>query len=682
MRITELKGIGEKTEKLFFKLNIHSAEELLFFFPRDYEQFESPVNLCNAQTENLCTVQARITSTVTTKHIRGLTISSFKVISMDNTPMTMTYFNMPYLKNSIKQNDIYMFRGILLKKGTVYCMEQAKMYKPDAYGRLLNSLQPIYPTTKGLTSLTISKAVKQVIHNKNLVKEYLPQSLIERNAYCSYEKAIEQIHFPESKESLIAARERLVFDEFFQFILSIRRIRTNNSDIRSPYAMIEVAETNRLIESLPYTLTSAQQKVWSELKTDLCSGHVMNRLIQGDVGSGKTILAFLSLIMCVANGLQGAMMAPTEVLAKQHFENYLQLQKKYGIPGKAVLLTGSTTVVARREIYKQIAEGQANIIFGTHALIQDNVIYKNLALVITDEQHRFGVRQRENFAQKGKEVHVLVMSATPIPRTLAIILYGDLHISVLNEVPSTRLPIKNCVVTTQYRPKAYQFIENEVLKGRQVYVICPMVEESEALDLEDVISYASKLRSILPPSIRIDTLHGQMRSSEKNRIMEQFEAHLIDVLVSTTVVEVGINVPNATVMLIENAERFGLAQLHQLRGRVGRGEYQSFCIFMSKSDNPETLKRLKILNDSNDGFYIAGQDLKLRGPGDLFGIRQSGDLKFHIGDIFQDAEILKTASEEAERILEEDPDLTHSEHIALKERLTYNSINSVDFRSI
>lgn len=412
------------------------------------------------------------------------------------------------------------------------------------------------------------------------------------------------------------------------------------------------------------------------------SDHVMNRLIQGDVGSGKTILAFLALIMCVANGCQGAMMAPTEVLAAQHYETLLQLQKKYQLPIHPVLLTGSTTVKDRREIYARIESGDANIILGTHALIQDKVSYRNLALVITDEQHRFGVRQRESLAQKGNMAHVLVMSATPIPRTLAIILYGDLHISVLDELPANRLPIKNCVVNISYRETAYRFIEKEVAAGHQVYIICPMVEEGEMAELEDVVSYTAKLKGSLSSSIQIAALHGKMKPAEKNRIMEAFASHQIDVLVSTTVIEVGINVPNATVMMVENAERFGLAQLHQLRGRVGRGDAQSYCIFMSKSKKPETMARLKILNESNDGFYIASQDLKLRGPGDLFGIRQSGALKFTLGDIFQDAAILQRASDWADRIFAEDASLSSDQYACLGQYLEKSQINEVDFRTI
>ena len=375
------------------------------------------------------------------------------------------------------------------------------------------------------------------------------------------------------------------------------------------------------------------------------------------------------MILTAENGYQAALMAPTEVLAKQHFEGFKELKEQQNLPFEPVLLTGSTTARERRDIYERISSGKVRIIIGTHALIQEKVIYHNLALVITDEQHRFGVKQREALSTRGNPPNVLVMSATPIPRTLAIILYGDLDISVIDELPAKRLPIKNCVVNTDYRPKAYNFIEKQITMGRQAYIICPMVEESEGLDAENVMDYTQKLRDIFPPSISIASLHGKMKAKEKNRIMEEFASGSIQILISTTVVEVGVNVPNATVMMVENAERFGLAQLHQLRGRVGRGEYQSYCIFMQGNNEDTTSKRLEILNKSNDGFYIAGEDLKLRGPGDLFGIRQSGTMEFRIGDIYNDSSILKSASEAAGDILSLDPDLSLDQHFLLKQQL-------------
>lgn len=682
-----MKGVGEKTAALFEKLHVYTAEELVFYYPRDYEQFQEPVPLDKASVEEIAAVEGCLSGNVATRHVRGLSITTFEV-SCEGGILHMTYFNMPYLKNSLKRGQSYIFRGCLHRRKDRYVMEQARIYKPEEYGKLTDCMQPRYATTKGLTNNAITKAVRQAIGLVDLSEDPLPERIRVAEGFPSFQEAVGQMHFPTGRESLLAARRRLVFDEFFRFILVLRRMREDNERTKSLHPMIEVAQTERLIEALPYRLTKAQQRVWAEIRTDLTSEYAMNRLVQGDVGSGKTILAFLALIMCAANGFQGALMAPTEVLAGQHYESLLKLNKEHGLHVHPVLLTGSVTTKDRREIYAQIESGEADIVIGTHALIQEKVAYKNLSLVITDEQHRFGVRQRESLAEKGgfyedgKAVHVLVMSATPIPRTLAIILYGDLHISVLDELPADRLPIKNCVVNTSYRNTAYKFIEKEVAQGSQVYVICPMVEEGEEQELEDVASYAKKLKGALSPSVRVETLHGRMRPAEKTRIMEAFGEHHIDVLVSTTVIEVGINVPNATVMLVENAERFGLAQLHQLRGRVGRGDKQSYCIFVSKSERPETMERLKILSESNDGFYIAGKDLALRGPGDLFGIRQSGDLQFALGDIYRDAAVLQRASEWADRVLAEDVSLAGEEFAALRKTLTLHETNEVDFRSI
>lgn len=681
MEITQLKGIGDKTARLFDKLNIHTVEELLHFYPRDYQSFEEPRALTEYAPGELATISGTIESSIVTRRAGSKSVTVF-TIGCEGGTVSVTYFNMPYLSKSLRKGQRAIFVGTLRQKGSRYAIDQPKMYRPEEYASLLNTLQPVYPTTKGLSSHAISKAVKQALALDHPSTEYLPEEIRERYHFPLYRFCMEQMHFPSDKETLIKARERLVFDEFFLFILLIRSFREKGQEIANGFPMLEVAESERLIEALPYRLTGAQQKVWQEIKADLTSDHTMNRLIQGDVGSGKTILAFLSLLMCVANGYQGALMAPTEVLAHQHYENLCQLREQYHLPIHPVLLTGSVTAAARRDIYGKIESGEADIVVGTHALIQDKVSYHRLALVITDEQHRFGVRQRAAFAEKGSQVHVLVMSATPIPRTLAIILYGDLHISVLDELPADRLPIKNCVVNTSYREKAYRFMEKEILAGRQVYVICPMVEENEELDLEDVLTYTEKLKAVMPREIRIAYLHGRMKPADKNRIMEEFASHQIDILVSTTVIEVGVNVPNATVMMVENAERFGLAQLHQLRGRVGRGKEQSYCIFISQSDRPEIMKRLQILNESNDGFYIAGQDLKLRGPGDMFGIRQSGDLHFQIGDIYQDAALLQKASEEADRLLAEDSGLQKPENRALLEFLDQAAANEVDFRII
>ena len=547
-------------------------------------------------------------------------------------------------------------------------MEHPEIFTPSAYEEILHNLQPIYGLTAGLSNKTVVKMVTQLLEDLPMQSEYLPEELRERYGLADVNYALKTIHFPKNKEELLVSRKRLVFDEFLLFILSVRRMKEKAEETPNCFPVKETWLTEEVIERLPYSLTNAQLNAWHEIERDLAGRTMMSRLVQGDVGSGKTILAFLAMFLVADNGYQAALMAPTEVLARQHYEGFLKLMEEQGLSFPTILLTGSDTAKEKRIAYERIASGEASIIIGTHALIQEKVEYANLALVITDEQHRFGVKQREALTTRGNPPNVLVMSATPIPRTLAIILYGDLDISVIDELPAKRLPIKNCVVNTSYRPKAYSFIEKQVREGRQAYVICPMVEESEEMEAENVLDYTQKLKENLPSDIRIEYLHGKMKPKEKNRVMESFAAGEIQVLVSTTVVEVGVNVPNATVMMVENAERFGLAQLHQLRGRVGRGEYQSYCIFI-QGNQDQISKRLEILNKSNDGFYIAGEDLKLRGPGDLFGIRQSGDMEFRIGDIYNDSTILKEASEAAEEILSLDPELDLEQHRFLRERM-------------
>ena len=679
--VIEIKGIGEKTEKLLQKLNIYTVGDLLAHYPRDYETFKEPVMIQDAVPGEICAVRVCVVGIPNLKKIRSLNILNVNVRDASG-GMQLTFFNMPFMKNLLKSGGFYIFRGLVQTRGPIKIMEQPKLYSQEDYTRQMQFIQPRYALTKGLTNQAIQKAVKQALTFYEFEQEYYPEEIMNRYHLMSYREAICNLHFPLDYDTMLQARKRIVFDEFFSFLLLLQKNKDVNANIPNLFPMKDVEEINRFLNSMPFQLTKAQSKVWEEINRDLSGDYSMNRLVQGDVGSGKTIVAVLALLKCVCNGYQGAMMAPTEVLATQHYETICGYVEKYDLSFRPVLLVGSMTAKEKRSVYEKIESGEVNLIIGTHALIQDKVNYHSLALVITDEQHRFGVRQREKLAQKGMTPHVLVMSATPIPRTLAIILYGDLHISVIDELPAERLPIKNCVVNTSYRPKAYEFIAKQVSMGRQAYVICPMVEEGELEEAENVMEYAQKLRAALPSSLVIEPLHGKMKPAEKNRIMEAFGKGLIHVLVSTTVIEVGINVPNAAVMMVENAERFGLAQLHQLRGRVGRGAFQSYCIFISSNEKKETMQRLEILNKSNDGFFIASEDLKLRGPGDLFGIRQSGEFSFRIGDIYSDASILKDAAEAAEQLLERDPDLKSKENQLLQHHLITAFSNSVDFRSI
>ena len=681
--VNRIKGVGEKTAALFGKINVYTVDDLIRHYPRDYETYDAPVSIRETSPGNVQAVYGQITAIPNVKKVRNLSILNAILKDDNGDSIQLTFFNMPFLKKVLKPGGFYLFRGLVQQRGTHKFMEQPRMFTWDEYRQKSGRLLPRYALTKGLTNQTVQKSIAQALEYYPPEKEYLPQVILQKYPMLTHREAVYALHFPESREELLTARNRMVFEEFFSFLLVLRKNKELAAKTENHFPMYETADTVRFLEQLPFPLTKAQKKVWGELREDMGSPYAMNRLIQGDVGSGKTILAVLALLMCAANGYQGAMMAPTEVLAVQHFETISGYVKKYGIAFRPVLLTGSMTAKEKREAYAKIASGEANLIIGTHALIQEKVEYSSLALVVTDEQHRFGVRQRETLAAKGSEPHVLVMSATPIPRTLAIILYGDLKVSVIDELPANRLPIKNCVVGTAYRPKAYEFIAKEVAAGRQAYVICPMVEEGESEDLENVVDYTEKLRAALPPSVQVAYLHGKMRPADKNRIMEQFAAKEIDVLVSTTVIEVGINVPNATVMMVENAERFGLAQLHQLRGRVGRGEFQSYCIFISTSEAKETMERLQILNHSNDGFHIASEDLKLRGPGDIFGIRQSGEFAFVLGDIYTDANILKEASDAVEQLLVSDPELTDDDSLALVNYFKeHTAVNVVDFRTI
>lgn len=655
--IKEIKGVGEKTQKLFEKVGIYTVGDLIRYYPRGYDVYEEAIPISEVEEGHIQTVSGAVFGKVQVSGMRNMQVTTAHIKDLTGT-IQVIWFRMPFLRNTLKSGQPVTLRGKVTRRRNHLVMEHPELFcPPDKYDEKLNTLQPIYGLTAGLSNNTVMKAVKQALEGLNLSKESLPEELRLKYQLAEYNYAVRGIHFPEDKEVFYHARKRLVFEEFLSFILSLRKLKTSNERMSNEYVMEEHPAVKELIRKLPYQLTNAQTKVWQEISENMKSDTVMSRLVQGDVGSGKTIVAVLALLNTAMNGYQGAMMAPTEVLARQHYESICKLFDTYDIPVKVVLLTGSMTAKEKRKVYDRIECGLAKIIIGTHALIQDKVFYDNLALVITDEQHRFGVKQRETFANKGGVPHVLVMSATPIPRTLAIILYGDLDISVIDELPANRLPIKNCVVDTSYRNTAYAFMKKQIAEGRQCYVICPMVEESESMEAENVVDYAGELQKEMGDGILVSYLHGKMKQAQKDEIMTQFGENKIQILVSTTVIEVGIDVPNATVMMIENAERFGLAQLHQLRGRVGRGKYQSYCIFMSASKSKETKERLEILNHSNDGFQIASEDLRLRGPGDFFGIRQSGLMDFKLADVYQDSNVLKMANEAANWLEEEKIDL-------------------------
>lgn len=654
--IAELKGIGEKTQKLFAKVGIETVGDLIRYYPRGYDVYEEAVPIGELEEGKVQTVTGMIFGRVQVSGSRKLQVTTLMLKDLTGT-LKVIWFRMPFLRNTFAKGGAVTLRGRVVSRKQVLTMEHPEIFYPsEKYEEKKDTLQPVYGLTTGLTNHMVAKAVQQALSGLNLSKETLPETVRLKYGLAEYNFAMRGIHFPEDKQVFYQARERLVFEEFLEFILALRKLRDKNERFGNDYVIPASPRVEEFIKELPYELTGAQKKVWKEISADMASDTVMSRLVQGDVGSGKTIVAFLALLTVALNGMQAAMMAPTEVLARQHYATITRMLEEHQIPVKAELLTGSMTTKEKRRAYDRIECGYAKIIVGTHALIQDAVNYDNLALVVTDEQHRFGVKQRETFAKKGGVPHVLVMSATPIPRTLAIILYGDLDISVIDELPANRLPIKNCVVDTGYRATAYTFMKKQIGEGRQCYIICPMVEESESLEAENVLDYSSMLQEEMGEGIVVSCLHGRMKQAKKDEIMERFAKNEIQILVSTTVIEVGIDVPNATVMMIENAERFGLAQLHQLRGRVGRGKHQSYCIFMTASKAKEAKERLDILNHSNDGFKIASEDLKLRGPGDLFGIRQSGLMNFRLGDVYQDAKILQKANEAADLLIRENSD--------------------------
>ena len=600
--ITTLKGIGEKTAALYHKLDIFTVDDLIRHYPRDYEEWRDIVKIGELRADQVHAIHAMVISAPQTVHIRkNMTITTLRVKD-DSGACDIIYFNMPYIKNNVQPGKKYIFRGRVMLKNNRMTIDQPKIVSPHEFTQNVNRLSPIYPTTKGLSIAAITKAVHAAIDTLDFVQDYIPESMRMEYGLSDLKKAQSGIHFPADREMMIACRKRIVFEEFLFFIVSVMILKDMATQEINDAPMMRIDACQDLIERLPYQLTNAQKRVWNQIETDLCSTHLMNRLIQGDVGSGRRVV-------------------------EEDLESIMKLVEEYDLPFKPVVLTGSLTAKEKRRTKESIILGTCNVIVGTQALLQDDVDFYDLRLVITDEQHRFGVRHQATLAD----------------------------LPVMDELPANRLPIKNCVVNTDFRKKAYEFIAKEVANGRQAYVICPMVEANEELMgdqpvLENVIEYTEKLKKALPDTVRVEYLHGQMNPKAKNYVMEEYAAHHIDVLLSTTVIEVGINVPNATVMLVENAERFGLAQLHQLRGRVGRGREQSYCIFITTTDQNDTMERLQVLNKSNDGFFISSEDMRLRGPGDLFGIRQSGQFEFKLGDIYQDAAILQEAQECAAKL--------------------------------
>lgn len=661
--VRSLSGIGEKRAELLESIGVYTVNDLLSYFPRDYEDRTKITYISNVLNEQTVCIRATVFSDVTVKMPRkGLSI--YTAVLFDETgKINATWFNNKYIKNSIRKGETYVFYGKIKKDGP-FKQILSPIFEPEDKNNKTRQIVPIYPLRNGLTQNVFYQAVKCASEFVKDIKDPLPDYIKQKLSLMNLSEAIYNIHFPSDFQSYDKARRRVVFDELFILSMALLSIKSGK-DSKMGKALSDISCIGEFISSLPYKLTSAQDRVIKEIAADLKKSTPMSRLVQGDVGSGKTVVGAAAIYTAVKNGYQAVMMAPTEILAAQHYENFKKLfPKNFNI----CLLNGSMTASLKKSALEDIESGKARVIVGTHALIQEGVNYKNLNLVITDEQHRFGVNQREAIAKKGNNPHVLVMSATPIPRTLALILYGDMDISIIDALPPGRKKIETYAVDESMRERINNFIKKHVLSGRQIYIVCPLVEESESIDLTNVTEYTKKLKGIFP-GFNISLLHGKMKASEKNQTMLAFKNGEIDILVSTTVVEVGVDVPNANVIVVENAERFGLAQLHQLRGRVGRGEHQSYAILFNQSDTEVSKKRMKIMASSSDGFYIAEQDLLLRGSGDFFGVRQHGLPSFKVANLFNDMDILKLAQASAKEVLSKDLTLSLPEHTELKKVL-------------
>lgn len=665
--IQYVKGIGPKKAEKLNKLGIYTIKDLLYYFPRQFEDRSVIKKIAQLEDEEKVTVKALITNIESYTPKKGMTITRIDV--KDDTGFAkLTFFNREYIKNTFRVGDSILAFGKVKKNGRFVELNSCELEYLSTSPKNIGKLVPVYPLSYGITNKDIMNTVRMVFENKDIkIPEYMPEYLLKKYRLCGIDYAIKNIHFPKDKESLKVALYRLIFEELLVLQLGLFMYKGGNSNEKGILFKRD-QRLDEVLESLPFSLTRAQNRALNEIIDDMCSEKVMNRLVQGDVGSGKTVVALLALAECVFNGYQGALMAPTEILAQQHYESFTETFEDIGI--NVELLTGSVTKKQKEGILQRARDGEIDILIGTHALIEDNVEFKNIGLVITDEQHRFGVRQRGKLSSKGTSPDILVMTATPIPRTLALILYGDLDISIIDELPPGRQPIETIAVEKKKRDKVYNsLVRREVDKGRQVYIVCPLVEESESLDITSATETAEEIKRDFFPDLRVGLLHGKMKPSEKDAIMTAFKNHELDILVSTTVIEVGVNVPNSTLMIIENAERFGLAQLHQLRGRVGRGKHQSYCVLIYGSNSEVCRKRMGIMEETNDGFKISEKDLEIRGPGEFFGTMQHGVPELKVANLFKHMKILKTVQQEARIIIGEDPTLDFKEYRGLKREI-------------
>lgn len=645
-----VKGVGENRARLFAKLGLFTLGDLLHYFPRDYEDRSVYKPISEAADGESITVRIRFVSDIAESRPRR-NLSLLKAQVTDGVSlMNVTWFNQSYIKQSIDISREYVFFGTVKRIGSRVEIHNPVFEELEHSGNLTGRIVPVYSLTRGITQNMLRKILRNALDAvSDKLVDILPSSFRSQYRLAETAFAFEQIHFPTSMENMEMARRRLVFEELLLLQLGLFSIKgSNNAQNGIRFSPVDMEP---FLKALPFKLTSAQERVLAEIKADMESDRRMNRLIQGDVGSGKTIMAVLAIYIAASSGYQSAFMAPTEILAEQHYRSVVPLLERFGI--KVGLLTGGMKKKEKETIKEEAREGRLDVLIGTHAVLEESTVFKRLGLVITDEQHRFGVRQRARLSQKGENPDLLVMTATPIPRTLSLVLYGDLDVSIIDTLPPDRKPVKTYVVDERMRDRVYQFIRKNIAEGRQAYIVCPLVEDSEELEVESATGLVEKIRDDALKGLRVGLIHGKMKSAEKDDVMRKFSRGELDVLVSTTVIEVGVNVPNANIMVIENAERFGLAQLHQLRGRVGRGPYQSYCILFNQGKSQISRQRMEILAKSNDGFAISEKDLELRGPGDIFGVRQHGLPEFRIANLYRDMEVLKDVQKAAQYIMAE-----------------------------
>ncbi len=659
-----VKGVGPSRVQLLNKLGIYTLGDLITYYPRDYEDRSKPKNIIDCEDGDDALIRAVVVSRMTEVRIRKNMVM-YKLTVRDETgACNITWFNQPYLKKSFKYGEEYSFFGKIHKKASRVEMN-SPVFDSAEINKNTGKIVPIYPATYGFSQNTIRAIIENGLNQvEGKIDEQFPEYILKNFKLIEIADAIYKIHMPSSFAEFKLARRRLVFEELLIMQLALLNLKDGWKKEQKGIKYDANIKISEIINDLPFKLTKAQLRVLEEIDNDMESSKSMNRLLQGDVGSGKTIVSIIATYKAVKSGYQAAIMAPTSILATQHLESFTQILSKYGI--RCELLISSITKKKKEEIINKLQNGEIDVLIGTHAIIEENVAFKNLGLVVTDEQHRFGVRQRSKIVSKGSNPDVLVMTATPIPRTLALILYGDLDISIIDELPPNRKKIETYAVNKQMENRVNQFIRKQISEGRQCYVVCPLVEENEEINAKSVLELSEKYKTEIFPDLRVEYVHGKMRPKEKDDIMQNFKDGKIDILISTTVIEVGVNVPNASIMIVENAERFGLAQLHQLRGRVGRGDYQSYCILKYNSNSDVARKRMKIMQSTTDGFVIAEKDLELRGSGEFFGTKQHGLPEFKIANLFEDIDILKEVQALAETIVQNDPNLEDSKNVGLK----------------